>query len=390
MACEAGGRRSKAIHQRPQHTVKGSKAINLESRHRPRAARTPRPPWLTRRVPSRYLAPGVGTRGARSPAGAAAAHPDSPPRRCSRRSSAGYCARVAPSSTLIATPSPWSSSAAAVHALRRRSSGSCGRPLSSTIDAVEAVAPAKEERTGAHGARRCARESRRRGAAAAPSIAYARAISWRGGGRRPRRRSRRPRARSPSPARRSSGRRNRGRSPAPGAHRARTPRPTTPPGAPGRASRRACRSSCCGGGWGRGPILAHTWRRAATEWLVRSARQVALLEPDGPAACSGGEDDVVRLPAVRGAGEGQFVVAPDQLVEAAGLQEGHDLERLGAGAPHRDEERGSRARPPGPPTHPHTAACTRCRDSIDSPRLTMTSSLKVSIGAGRGRDPPAR
>jgi hypothetical protein len=65
---------------------------------------------------------------------------------------------------------------------------------------------------------------------------------------------------------------------------------------------------------------------------MRSTREVTFLEAHRGqhALC---DRDVFRLPAVRGTRQRELIVAPMEIVEAAGLQERHDLEWLGTGSP---------------------------------------------------------
>ena len=71
------------------------------------------------------------------------------------------------------------------------------------------------------------------------------------------------------------------------------------------------------------------------------------------------ERDVLRLAAMRRAGERQLIVAPMQLVEAAGLEQRHDLKWLRAGAPRAHDARIVRRCDERIRRRPTTAACTR-------------------------------
>src|SRR5207253_2560636 len=81
---------------------------------------------------------------------------------------------------------------------------------------------------------------------------------------------------------------------------------------------------------------------ARRERLLRPAREVAFFEieilehllRDG---------DVLRLSAVRRARERELVITPADAIEAARLEQRHDLERLRARAPERHERRIARA-----------------------------------------------
>lgn len=68
--------------------------------------------------------------------------------------------------------------------------------------------------------------------------------------------------------------------------------------------------------------------------FVRSAGEIPFLELEG-LQHPGGDRQVFRFASMRGAGERQFVVTPDQLVEAAGFEERHHLKRLRARPPRR-------------------------------------------------------
>jgi hypothetical protein len=87
--------------------------------------------------------------------------------------------------------------------------------------------------------------------------------------------------------------------------------------------------------------LAQRPLAALRERLVRSAREVALLHADRREHRLR-DRDVLRLAAVRGASERELIVAPCERVEAPALDQRHDLEGLGAGAPVRDELRVAR------------------------------------------------
>src|SRR5690242_2128075 len=73
---------------------------------------------------------------------------------------------------------------------------------------------------------------------------------------------------------------------------------------------------------------------ACGERFVRSTREVTFLHPD-VAQHRLGEDNVLGLTAMRGAGERELIVSPPKRVEPSRLQEWHDLKRLCAGAPRR-------------------------------------------------------
>ena len=113
---------------------------------------------------------------------------------------------------------------------------------------------------------------------------------------------------------------------------ARSPASASPSGGRGRASRRAFRSSCCEGASGGRPIRSRLSRRAGE--AARAGRT-----PGRPSSSPRSREhplddrDVLGLAAVRRAREGELLVAPAQLVEAAGAEKRHDLKGLGAGAP---------------------------------------------------------
>jgi hypothetical protein len=69
--------------------------------------------------------------------------------------------------------------------------------------------------------------------------------------------------------------------------------------------------------------------------IVGAAGQISFLEAEiieHPA----GDRDVLRLAAMGRARQRELIVAPPEVVEAAGRQQRHDLERLGARPPMRD------------------------------------------------------
>jgi hypothetical protein len=80
--------------------------------------------------------------------------------------------------------------------------------------------------------------------------------------------------------------------------------------------------------------LAKNLCAAWSERLLRSAGEISLLEPEVREHLF---DDryVFRFSAVRAARHRELLVAPSHGVEAAAGDEGHDLERLGGGAPER-------------------------------------------------------
>ena len=100
-----------------------------------------------------------------------------------------------------------------------------------------------------------------------------------------------------------------------------------------RASPRACRSSCCAVRVSRAPGLAQQLHAARRQRIVRAAGEIALLHADVGRASPAAMRDVLRLAAVRRAGERELIVAPAQRVEAARFEERHDLEGLRARPP---------------------------------------------------------
>ena len=88
--------------------------------------------------------------------------------------------------------------------------------------------------------------------------------------------------------------------------------------------------------------FAQQLHAARRQRIVRAAREVALFHAD-VVEHAFGDRDVLRLAAVRRAGQRELVVAPVQRVEPARLEQRHHLERLGARPPRADELRRMRA-----------------------------------------------
>ena len=60
-------------------------------------------------------------------------------------------------------------------------------------------------------------------------------------------------------------------------------------------------------------------RATSRQRFMRSAGEIAFLELEG-LQHAGSDRQVFRLAAMGGAGQGEFVVTPDQLIEAARLE----------------------------------------------------------------------
>jgi hypothetical protein len=93
---------------------------------------------------------------------------------------------------------------------------------------------------------------------------------------------------------------------------------------------------------GRQSRLVEQPHTTSREWLVRSAREITLLEPDRleHSRC---ELDVLRFAAVRSARECELLAPPPARVEATRFDEREQLKRLCAGAPDRRKRRIARA-----------------------------------------------
>ena len=228
---------------------------------------------------------------------------------CSTRSTAGNCARWAPSSTLTAMPMPLLGNRDAVHAL--------GADLGdhATVGLfdehrVEAIGAADEKRPRAHRVNDARRDrvvrSRRRARAATRREPCSRAAA-----RTPRRRIRRPPARVGLRRARPTSPRSRGSSAARGGRAARSRRSASPRSARAPASRRAFRSSCCAVRVSRAPDSRSSFIPRGDSG---SCGPQARSPSSSPMSRSMpvGDGDVLRLAAVRRAGQRELVVAPAQ------------------------------------------------------------------------------
>jgi hypothetical protein len=77
------------------------------------------------------------------------------------------------------------------------------------------------------------------------------------------------------------------------------------------------------------PTLSRQTRTATRQWLVRSAGEIALLEPESLEHARG-NSHVLWLTPVRRTREGQLFDAPAERVESATAEQRHHLKRLGA------------------------------------------------------------